>query len=249
MGQRGRFDYSRRAVLGFAGAVTLATTLRTKDALAQAPGGKMRIGVIGSGHIGGTIGGLWVKAGHPVLFSSRHPEELKDLVAGLGPLAQAGTVAAGDRVRRRAAHRRALRRAAADRAGLRRRAQGQDHARRLQCRARARRRDRRRGRARRHRRHFAEISARHAAGARLQHALLHDLRTRGEPARSEARGPDCRRRSAKQCRSRPGWCATPASIRWWSASWPTRAASSAALRAMARTVSAAELRQKLSLTP
>ena len=92
MGQRGRFDYSRRAVLGFAGAVTLATTLRTKDALAQAPGGKMRIGVIGSGHIGSTIGGLWVKAGHPVLFSSRHPEELKELVAGLGPLAQNGTV-------------------------------------------------------------------------------------------------------------------------------------------------------------
>ena len=92
MGQRGRFDYSRRAVLGFAGAVALATTLPTKDALAQAPGGKMRIGVIGSGHIGSTIGGLWVKAGHPVLFSSRHPEELKELVAGLGPLAQNGTV-------------------------------------------------------------------------------------------------------------------------------------------------------------
>ena len=52
----------------------------------------MRIGIIGSGHIGGTIGGLWVKAGHQVLFSSRHPEELKDLVAGLGPLAQAGPV-------------------------------------------------------------------------------------------------------------------------------------------------------------
>ena len=52
----------------------------------------MRIGVIGSGKIGGTIGGLWVKAGHPVLFSSRHPEELKDMVAGLGALAQAGTV-------------------------------------------------------------------------------------------------------------------------------------------------------------
>ncbi|HEY1981773.1 MAG TPA: NAD(P)-binding domain-containing protein [Xanthobacteraceae bacterium] len=54
--------------------------------------GNSRIGIIGSGHIGGTIGGLWVKAGHPVLFSSRHPEELKDLVAGLGPNAQAGTV-------------------------------------------------------------------------------------------------------------------------------------------------------------
>jgi predicted dinucleotide-binding enzyme len=55
-------------------------------------GGKSKIGVIGSGKIGGTIGGLWVKAGHPVLFSSRHPEELKDLVGGLGSLAQAGSV-------------------------------------------------------------------------------------------------------------------------------------------------------------
>jgi predicted dinucleotide-binding enzyme len=53
---------------------------------------KQRIGVIGSGRIGGTIGGLWVKAEHPVVFSSRHPEELKDLVTGLGPLAQADTV-------------------------------------------------------------------------------------------------------------------------------------------------------------
>jgi predicted dinucleotide-binding enzyme len=61
---------------------------------AQAPApGKAKIGVIGSGRIGGTIGGLWVKAGHPVMFSSRHPDELKSLVAELGPLARAGTVA------------------------------------------------------------------------------------------------------------------------------------------------------------
>jgi 8-hydroxy-5-deazaflavin:NADPH oxidoreductase len=33
-----------------------------------------------------------VKAGHPVLFSSRHPDELKEMVSGLGELAQAGTV-------------------------------------------------------------------------------------------------------------------------------------------------------------
>jgi predicted dinucleotide-binding enzyme len=51
-----------------------------------------RIGIIGSGNIGSTIGGLWVKKGHPVFFSSRHPEELKDLVSKLGSLAQAGTV-------------------------------------------------------------------------------------------------------------------------------------------------------------
>jgi 8-hydroxy-5-deazaflavin:NADPH oxidoreductase len=79
----------RRAVLVGGGALVLAAALRPPRAAAQA---KQRIGVIGSGHIGGTIGGLWVKAGHPVLFSSRHPDELKELVTGLGESAQAGTV-------------------------------------------------------------------------------------------------------------------------------------------------------------
>jgi len=51
-----------------------------------------RIGVIGSGNIGSTVGALWIKAGHPVLFSSRNPENLKQLVDRLGPLAKAGTV-------------------------------------------------------------------------------------------------------------------------------------------------------------
>ena len=82
----------RRAVL-LGGALVLGANLWPAHAPAQTnSGAKMRIGIIGSGHIGGTIGGLWVKAGHAVLFSSRHPEELKDLVAGLGALAQAGTV-------------------------------------------------------------------------------------------------------------------------------------------------------------
>lgn len=53
---------------------------------------KTSIGIVGSGNIGGTVGALWVKAGHSVLFSSRHPDELKQLVGGLGPLARAGTV-------------------------------------------------------------------------------------------------------------------------------------------------------------
>jgi len=52
----------------------------------------IKIGIIGSGNIGGTVGALWVKAGHQVMFSSRHPEELKPLVERLGPLARAGTV-------------------------------------------------------------------------------------------------------------------------------------------------------------
>jgi predicted dinucleotide-binding enzyme len=52
----------------------------------------MKVGVIGAGNIGGTVGTLWVKAGHQVLFSSRNPENLKQLVDGLGSLARAGTV-------------------------------------------------------------------------------------------------------------------------------------------------------------
>ncbi len=92
MGRRGRIDHSRRALLGAAGATVASAALRSSQVLAQATGGKLRIGVIGSGHIGSTIGGLWVKAGHPVLFSSRHPEQLQELVAGLGPLARNGAV-------------------------------------------------------------------------------------------------------------------------------------------------------------
>jgi predicted dinucleotide-binding enzyme len=63
-------------------------------ALAQAAGdAKMKIATIGAGREGGTLGTLFAKAGHPVMFSSRKPEELKDLVASAGPTARAGTVA------------------------------------------------------------------------------------------------------------------------------------------------------------
>lgn len=36
----------------------------------------MRIGIIGAGMIGGTLGGLWARAGHDVLLSSRHPDDV-----------------------------------------------------------------------------------------------------------------------------------------------------------------------------
>src|SRR5689334_8824188 len=51
----------------------------------------MKIGFIGSGNIGGAIGELLAKAGHEVFFSSRNPENLKPLVARVGPKARAGT--------------------------------------------------------------------------------------------------------------------------------------------------------------
>jgi predicted dinucleotide-binding enzyme len=84
-------DHSRRKFFLF-GAAALFASVRPTHAMAQSISNKLKIGVIGSGHIGGTIGGLWVKAGHSVLFSSRHPEELKPLTDSLGPLAKAGTV-------------------------------------------------------------------------------------------------------------------------------------------------------------
>jgi predicted dinucleotide-binding enzyme len=79
---------SRRAALTLGAFLALASALP-----AAAQTAPTRIGIIGAGNIGGTIGGLWVKAGHEVMLSSRHPEELKGLVEGLGPKARAGTPA------------------------------------------------------------------------------------------------------------------------------------------------------------
>ena len=74
-------------------ALLLGLSSLPKDVLAQATKSSgTRIGIIGSGNIGSTVGTLWIKAGHPVLFSSRNPENLKQLVDGLKPLARAGTV-------------------------------------------------------------------------------------------------------------------------------------------------------------
>lgn len=52
-----------------------------------------KIGIVGSGHIGGTIGLLLAKAGYEIFYSSRHPDMLKELVRTAGPRARAGTVA------------------------------------------------------------------------------------------------------------------------------------------------------------
>jgi predicted dinucleotide-binding enzyme len=50
----------------------------------------MRIGIIGAGMIGATLGKLWAKAGHEVMLSSRHPGSLGPVVEGMGN-ARAGT--------------------------------------------------------------------------------------------------------------------------------------------------------------
>lgn len=79
-----------RAAAAVAAMLALSSVPRAGRAASKHPTSPMKIGVIGSGRIGGTLGTLWVKAGHEVLFSSRHPDRLEALVAPLGPRARAG---------------------------------------------------------------------------------------------------------------------------------------------------------------
>jgi predicted dinucleotide-binding enzyme len=58
----------------------------------QAMADSLKISVIGAGKVGGALGTLWAKAGHPVMFSSRHPEELTDLAKAAGANARIGSV-------------------------------------------------------------------------------------------------------------------------------------------------------------
>jgi hypothetical protein len=80
---------NRRLVLRSAGGLLLcALPFGTRAADARKG---LRIGVIGSGRVGGTVGELWVKAGHQVMFSSLDLEHDKALAARLGAGARAGT--------------------------------------------------------------------------------------------------------------------------------------------------------------
>lgn len=75
----------RRRFLVITGTTIVATTL---PAMAK---DKLRIGVIGSGNVGSALGGVWAKAGHEVMFSSRHLENDRELAASVGDNASAGT--------------------------------------------------------------------------------------------------------------------------------------------------------------
>ena len=70
---------------------TVAAAAAGAAPVAARPEAPLKIGIVGAGHIGGTLASLWVKAGHEVLVSSRHPDQLAGLVRTLGPRARAGT--------------------------------------------------------------------------------------------------------------------------------------------------------------
>ena len=77
-----RREFLLTIVLALMTASTLAAQTPTKQ--------PMKIAFIGSGRQGGALGLQFAKAGHEVMFSSRHPETLKDLVAKAGASARAG---------------------------------------------------------------------------------------------------------------------------------------------------------------
>jgi predicted dinucleotide-binding enzyme len=79
---------TRRVLLSVAGlALGGLALVAAPPAAAQQP---LKIGIIGTGRIGGALARHWVNAGHEVFMSSRHPEELEPLAKELGPRAHVG---------------------------------------------------------------------------------------------------------------------------------------------------------------
>ena len=89
MRNQGTSPFARREVLQLLGALMAGSWAAGRPAFAQAK--PLRIGIIGTGRIGGALATHWTKAGHEVLMSSRHPEELAPLAKSLGPRARTGT--------------------------------------------------------------------------------------------------------------------------------------------------------------
>jgi len=84
---RGRLIVSLHAGLLAACGVLLAG-LPIQLASAAEP---MKIGIVGAGKMGGTLAGLWAKAGHEVMISSRHPDDLRAEAEKMGPNVHVGT--------------------------------------------------------------------------------------------------------------------------------------------------------------
>src|SRR5258705_8076622 len=77
---------SRRLYLRSAAAITIGLVVGVLPLVVRAASDApktLKIGIVGSGRIGGTLGELWVKAGHQVMFSSLDIEHDKALAARL----------------------------------------------------------------------------------------------------------------------------------------------------------------------
>jgi hypothetical protein len=82
--------HSRREALKAIGVTTAISALPIAVRVATASE-SVKIGMIGSGNVGSALGRVWAKAGHEVMFSSRHLDQDKALAAEVGSNARAGT--------------------------------------------------------------------------------------------------------------------------------------------------------------
>ena len=85
----GRHHHVTRHLGTFVAAAALV--LATGATPAQSAPAPMKIGIIGTGHMGGALATRWAKAGMHLLISSRHPNELQTLAKSLGPNVKVGT--------------------------------------------------------------------------------------------------------------------------------------------------------------
>jgi len=81
----------RRVFLQVLGTAAAGVALGALPFGARSAGSGLKVGTIGSGRIGGALGEIWLKAGHEVMFSSRHLDDDRALAARLGGKARAGT--------------------------------------------------------------------------------------------------------------------------------------------------------------
>ena len=88
---RRAYSHPRRDVLKAIGATAALSVLPFTERVATAASQKRKIGMIGSGNVGSALGRVWAKAGHEVMFSSRHLDQDKALAAEVGANARAGT--------------------------------------------------------------------------------------------------------------------------------------------------------------
>jgi len=72
-------------------AIALSVLTITASLVNAADSQKVKIGIIGSGHVGSALGGVWAKTGNEVMFSSRNLDNDKKLAAEVGANARAGT--------------------------------------------------------------------------------------------------------------------------------------------------------------
>lgn len=83
---------SRRALLRLVAVFAAGTGLNALGLAARAAGAdKLKIGLIGTGRVGGALATTWAKAGHELMLSSRNLDDDKALAAKLGPNVRAGT--------------------------------------------------------------------------------------------------------------------------------------------------------------